>query len=819
MKYIITLLLILFSISVKAQVRGKITDAGGEAITFGSIVEKNTLNAASPNEYGSYVLNLEKGNYVLIFRALGFKTREISVSIQKVPHILNVSLEKQTYNNTTVNINTDGNKIIAKAIFLRRQNSTLRSKFEADFYSRGVVRLKEVPKDILGQELGDLGGSLDSTRSGILYLSETISKLKRLKHGRLSERIIASKISGEDNGYSFNNASSSYFDFYQNFLPLEVNVVSPLADNALNYYDFKLENLLNEGDFIIYKIKVTPKRAKDPALTGYIYILNNSYELYATDLTIKGSQIQQPLFNTISIQQQYTYNTRQNLWAITSQLLTFDAGLLGVVATGTFTYVYRNYNFEPEFTKSSFGYEVLSFEADAAKRENQFWYDLRPVPLTRQEINDYNKNDSIRAAEQRKSHKDSIDKLRNRLTIASAALGYTYHNTAKNWTASYSGIIRRLSFNTVQAYNLAPGFYFTKTDAEKKTYTRIGTDLNYGFAEKRFRATGTLSRKYNNFTDAIITLSGGSNIKQFNPEEPINRIVNSVSTLFFRDNYMKLYDNNFIKLNYQEEVVNGLYLYGSIEYTRRRGLFNNTNFSTLKDKYKPYTSNNPLLPYDYNTPAFTKHSLIKTSIAARITFAQQYRLFPDGKENLLSKYPRLYLNYEKGFAATNSNYNFDHLSTRIAYDKALGTVGEFGANLKLGKFLNRDDISFVDFKHFNGNRTHVGTRERYLNVFNLLPYYTHSTNDAYFEVHAEHDFKGFVLNKVPLLNRLNYHIVTGFHMLAVPERNTYTEYSVGLDNVGWGKARFLRIDYVRSYEGGFRDHGVILGLTFLNILE
>jgi hypothetical protein len=70
-----------------------------------------------------------------------------------------------------------------------------------------------------------------------------------------------------------------------------------------------------------------------------------------------------------------------------------------------------------------------------------------------------------------------------------------------------------------------------------------------------------------------------------------------------------------------------------------------------------------------------------------------------------------------------------------------------------------------------------------------------------------------------LFNKLNYHLVAGYHILAVPERNPYSEFTIGLDNVGWGKARFLRIDYIRSYENGFISDGVIFGLTFLDIFE
>ena len=112
---------------------------------------------------------------------------------------------------------------------------------------------------------------------------------------------------------------------------------------------------------------------------------------------------------------------------------------------------------------------------------------------------------------------------------------------------------------------------------------------------------------------------------------------------------MKLYDNSFLRLSYEQEVVNGIYLYGNIEYTRRHALYNNTNFSTLKDAYKPYTSNNPLLPFDYDTPAFLKHNMMKASLSTRISFGQKYWTRPDGREIIPNdKYPRLYLKYEKG---------------------------------------------------------------------------------------------------------------------------------------------------------------------------
>jgi len=149
-------------------------------------------------------------------------------------------------------------------------------------------------------------------------------------------------------------------------------------------------------------------------------------------------------------------------------------------------------------------------------------------------------------------------------------------------------------------------------------------------------------------------------------------------------------------------------------------------------------------------------------------------------------------------------------------------MGSFGStlyNLKAGTFLDGDAISFADYHHFNGNQTRVGTSANYTNVFNLLPYYALSTNKSYFEGHFEHDFKGFILGKVPLLNKLNYNLIIGAHYLSTEENKPYTEFSVGMDNVGFGKFRFLRVDYLHSFHGGNDWGAFVFGLKFLDIFQ
>ena len=74
------------------------------------------------------------------------------------------------------------------------------------------------------------------------------------------ETVIASKVSGDSNGISFNSAMDVDFNLYNNTVNINNEIISPISDYAFNYYKYKLE-----GDFydthgnLINKIKIIPK--------------------------------------------------------------------------------------------------------------------------------------------------------------------------------------------------------------------------------------------------------------------------------------------------------------------------------------------------------------------------------------------------------------------------------------------------------------------------------------------------------------------------------------------------------------------------------
>ena len=62
-------------------------------------------------------------------------------------------------------------------------------------------------------------------------------------------------------------------------------------------------------------------------------------------------------------------------------------------------------------------------------------------------------------------------------------------------------------------------------------------------------------------------------------------------------------------------------------------------------------------------------------------------------------------------------------------------------------------------------------------------------------------------------------LVLGFHNLAIPNRLPYQEFTVGLDNLGIGKLKIFRIDYIRSYQNGYQGNAILFGLKLLNVVE
>ncbi|NVK52903.1 MAG: carboxypeptidase-like regulatory domain-containing protein [Flavobacteriaceae bacterium] len=807
---------------LNAQIKGQITSTKKEALSFVSVYLDGTVTGTTSNDEGYYELPLKKvGKYTVVFQFLGFKTLKKKIEIRDFPFKLNVQLKEETVTLDEVTIDSKENiahKIIRNVIANKDKNEAKVLQYTADFYSRGLYKIKNAPKQILGQKLGDFGGGLDSTRSGIIYLSETFSKISHQKPNKFKEHIVASKVSGSDNGVSFNRAEDANFNFYKNTIEIGNEIISPIANYAFGYYSYKLVGSFYEKNGQqINKIQVIPKRKNDRVFSGFLYIVEDDWALYGADISVTGAQVNLPMVDRLRFKQSFNKANETRAWVLISQTIDFKIGMFGIKINGRFSSAFTNYNFNPNFTKNTFGKEILSFENNATKKDTTYWNKLRPIPLTTEEVKDYVVKDSIKIVRKSKKYLDSIDAKNNKLSWTFPLSGYTYRNSYKKWSLNFDSPIEHLSFNTVQGWNSSLGFSYFKTLNETGKWMNFSTNFNYGFSDKQLRPTFSFAYKWDNITRPILRISGGKTTRQFNNQNPISKLYNTISSIFYEQNYLKIYEKTFVNVGFSKELANGFWFNSSLEYADRRPLINTTNYSARNIENREYTANDPQDPANFS-PSFNQHQIWTLNVGTTIHFGTKYLSYPDRKFTVYNNnYPSLYVGYRKTFGSNNSQNHSDLFYTRIGQRFSLGNLGNSKYRIKAGYFLNKKDIPFMDYAHFNGNKFAFPSPNGTMNSFNLLDYYSHSTNDKYAEFHGEHNFKGFLLSKIPLINKLNFHVVAGAKGLFTGDRKPYTEASIGIDNIGWSKWRFLRIDYVISKGGIYqKQNGFVFTLGLFN---
>ncbi len=825
MKSALSFLMLLCFAFAQAQLSGTLYDSSKEPIAFASIYVEGTYVGTTTNNSGQYILKLPaNGDYKVVYQSLGYKSQTIDIAYKGTPLQQDVTLIEELNTLEAVEI-TNGEdpayRVIREAINNREANRKKFASYKADFYSRGIWRMEDVPEKFMGAEIGDLDGSLDSiSRSGIVYLSETVSEIAYQAPDNFKERIVASKISGDDNGFSVNTAESADFNFYNNNIDLNNRIVSPIADYALGYYKYKLVGTFyDDNNFLINKIEVTSKRPKDNTFNGTIYIIEDQWTIYGLELKTLGENINVPIIEELVFNQSFSYEESSGDWIKRSQSIDFAFSFFAFKGKGRFIANYTNYDFKPNFDKKFFGAEVLKFEADANEKDSLYWNKKRPIPLTVEEATDYVKKDSIAAVRNDPKYKDSVDAVRNKFKLTDVLFGYTHRNSNKNERFTYEGLAGAgafKGFNTVQGYILGTGFNYFKGYNDDYTRTLyVGTDINYGTADDRLRYSATASFRFNRFNNRRISVYGGTAARQINNSEPISALENTISSLAFERNFAKFYEVDYAGASFYQEISNGIGLSASAGYEKRQPLNNNTDQVWFKQSDVDYTSNNPLILDNNRLAVVDEHEIVKVNLGLTIRPGQKFMSYPDQKFNIGNggKYPTIQLNYEGGLGASNSDYNFHEFSANLYQGFDMGNVGRTSYWVNAGTVLEGENRSFIDAKHFNGNRLRYKLQALNPYGFGLLNYYDYSTNGDYAQAHIQHDFKGFLLGKVPGLNKMNYDLILSGKALFT-DRKPYFEASAGIDNIGFGKFRPFRVDYVHSFTSGRNYGAFVVGINF-----
>ena len=663
---------------------------------------------------------------------------------------------------------------------------------------------KKVPEN----DKNDMG--LDSTGKGIIYLSESVTKVSSQQPDKFKLEIISSRLSGS-NGFGFD--FPAFISFYQNntnVFASQINqrgFVSPIADGALKFYNYKFLGSFFEDGNQVNVIKVIPKRDYEPLFSGIINITENDWRIYSCDLSLtKKSQLE--ILDSLQIIQIHT-KVSDDVWRIKNQVLHFSFDNFGLKAAGDFVNVYSDYNLDPHFAKDFFNRVVIKYDTAVNKKSHAYWDSIRPVPLEPEEIKDYRTKDSVYSV--RKDSVPNIDSLRKKqghLTIPQifwSGINRTHYSVKNTYQYHFDPLIKTLQYTTVEGVVVNPSMTVSKLISSWDTKVTFIADARYGFNNTHLNPWIGLVFDSNDdfdidkkFKRRSFFIAGGKRVSQFFKESAIDGLGNSIGTLLYGQNQMKIYENYFAKTGFSKRWESGAKFLIEGEYEDRIPVANTTDFILNKKWLSRFTPNYPV---EILNGPFPRHQAVVVHASLSIKPGQRYIQFPNSKVAIGgSKYPTFSLDYTKGFKnILGSDVDFDKWSFNIADDVNLKLAGTFKYSLTVGGFLNNRAVYAQDFQHFEGNVSHIA--KEYVKSFQNASYYQFSNTSSFFsELHLEHHSNGLLTNKIPLLRKWNWNLVEGANALYVNPQISYSEAFVGLENI----FKVARLDAVVSFQNGFK---------------
>ena len=810
------LLFLFFANSASAQkIYGTVFSDKGDLLPYASVTIKGTSIGTSANDKAKFSFTVAPGTYTVVCQHIGYKTQEKNITVKKEDAELTFVIAAQQLDMTEVIVKSGEDpayEIIRQAIKKRSFYNEQVQRFECGLYTKDLMKLRKLPKKILGRKIPDedvkeMG--LDSSRKGIIYLSESVAKIYVQQPDKFKMEVISSRVSGSDGfGFTF----PTFISFYQNNISVFLDrlnprgFVSPIADAAISMYKYRYLGSFYEDGKEINSIQVIPRRNYEPVFSGTINITDGDWRIHSLDLLLtKTSQLE--IVDSLHIIQLHV-PVGNDVWRVKNQRINFTFKQFGIDAIGNFVSVYSDYKINPVFAKNRFNNVIVNYDTASNKRPVVYWDSIRPMPLEAEEKMDYKVKDSIfllnKDSAQSKPWVDSMNKKQGKLKLYDVfwkGLQRTKYTVNGNHNWGVESLIQGLEYNTVEGLVVNINPYYNRYLKKIKTNFSFEPNLRYGFSNTHLNAWADVILRTRDWeTDKKLKrqtwiISGGKRVNQFNKANPISSYTNSIATLFYGENFMKIYENYFGEVNFSKRYENGLRFSVDALYEDRLPLENTTRFVIFK---KDSANITPNYPYEKIPSQFTQHQAFIVSFIVSIKPGQKYIQFPNRKMSLGSNYPTFSLGYSKGIKNIfGSDVNFDKWRFTINDDKNFKLAGLLKYKIGIGGFLNTRKVFIQDYQHFNGNQTIEASE--YVNSFQLAQYYANSTTSSFYTYgHLEHHFNGLITNKIPLFKRLNWNLVAGGNAFYVNRNNNYAEVFVGLENI----LKLLRVDIVSGYING-----------------
>jgi hypothetical protein len=750
------------------KVSGKVTNSSLEPLAFVSIRLKELQIGTTTKEDGSFTLQLSEGRYELVFSMIGFKQQVIELVVRRTDVKQNVILESETQDLSEVQITSvkkdRAEEIIRNVIRNKEKIQNQASAYSCELYIRATQE-NNVEAKKKNKRSGDTLSSAQKELMG-MSMAEITTRLDFQYPNKIKENRTGVKLRGASESLFYLTATDGDFSFYRNLVKVpalsEMPFLSPISYSGLIGYKFKTVSIRKENGNKIYTIRVIPVKLGNALVEGEVEVLDSAWVLLRTHFEFPRYHMAE--YDFFSVDQQY-HLVENKAWMLACQEFGYRSRAGRNKMSGRTIVQYNDYSLNPNFPSKHFGTELSSTTEQAYERDSSFWNQARTEPLTEKEIRFVKYKDSVYNATHTKAYLDSIDAVFNRITWKKIILfGQGFYNRAKERTLYFGPLTSMYEPIGYGGHRVGVNFNYNKIFKSRKNII-FWSNLDYGLRNKDIKGFVSLRRMYNPFNRGYYVIDAGREFGTiFAGDAWINQLKRS-----------NVFEHDHLKISHGLELLNGLFLETRVEMSWRRSV----EHYKLNTKWDSLTGD--LLP-DNKPVAFEPYNAFYGVIGLSYTPFQKYIREPKEKVILGSAWPTFYSTWRRGIPGPfKSVVDFDYLEFGITQRLKLGLTGISDYTLFTGSFHNIKDLRLVDYKFMRRGDPILFSNptKSFQSLDSTFPAFK-----RFYEGHYLHHFNGAILNKIPLLKKLNLLEVGGGGFLYLPERNLkYFEAFFGIEKI------------------------------------
>lgn len=803
----------LVQLSAQTHVSGKVIDENGLPIAYANVLFSKTTIGAYTDEEGRFSLYSEKRQRDLEVSFIGYTTKKVHLDKDNTKGLVVVLVEGEQLSEVTIvakptkalSKKENPAYTVLQGIWKNKKKRGLQNAIAYQYKKHsttelGVNNLDTLfLKKALGQEYDTIRRILSEkkykeTFSLPMYLTEKIEKVyadNQLHKKRVD--IEAERSQGiVQQGFGLERVSRSFddFDVYDNtYMILNKPFVSPLAEFGYGVYLYVLSDTIQDGYRSYYRINFFPRDDQDLALEG-------NFEVDAKTFIVKSIQMHTTpktninLVRGLSFEKYFTiandsiYLPEREIQEGDFTLLTKKDEEKGLYIKNyiTFSDIVLNKPKSPDF----YDLQVVKTAKDQFYKDDTYWntHTLGGTDLTKTKRLIHQVGDNRRIK--------MIGDLTDIVTSGYIPIG-NYMQFGRFW--------QTFSSNNVEGVRLRAGFRsFFSTDDRFRAYA-YGA---YGLKDKQFKY-GVSGKYLISYSPRIIIGTG------------------------FQDDNLQL--GTFVmhddtELNF-EKTTNFIIARGENYYLTRNkklqgvinyDLANNVRFSVFGTYQNLASASETDFLIAYRNPKTGEllHQYDNFYTGGELTFTPGRKVFGYGVEQRYGKklFSTYTLKYSKGVEGIgHSKFDYDKLQLLACKPIPLFGYGILHAAVEAGKVLGTAPL--IALAPTPANQSYSSAPQ----TFALLDYYDFIT-DSYINGYFEHHFDGFLFNRIPFVQKTRFKslLFARFAYGTLSEKNKranltnivfnspeklYWEYGFGIENIGLGNFRFIRVDFV--WRNDFND--------------